>query len=100
MTPAMTPNDTKKAEGVRGVLVSLFDTVLLFAGVMLLIPPIPSERNQPLPLFPSVLPGLIVLAIHHVLNWRRARDTWYFVIIKIACWVGIAAYLREVIRLS
>ena len=96
----MTPNDTKKAEGVRGVLVSLFDTVLLFAGVLLLIPPIPSERKQPLPLFPSVLPGLIVLAIHHVLNWRRGRDTWYSVIIKMACWIGIAAYVRQVIVLS
>lgn len=96
----MSSNDTKLPGGMRGAFMSLVDALLLCGGVFLLVPPIPSERNQPLQLFPSVLPGLIVLAIHHAWNWRSGRDTWYSAIIKMICWVGIAAYVRQLIRLS
>lgn len=96
----MSSNDTKQPGQIRDALMSIVDALLLCGGVLLLLPPIPSERGQPLSLFPSVLSGLIVLAIHHAWNWRRGRETWYAAIIKMICWVGIAAYVRQLIRLS
>ena len=83
---------------LKGVMRAIVDAVLLLVGLVLLVPPVPSNAGQTFTLFPRVIPSLLVLSLW--LGWSMwlKREAWFGAMLKLAALVLFAVFLNERMR--